>query len=76
MEQLRVSPDSPFASRKLRDLVPPESRVIVLAISNPDGSMTFNPPADAEVSGGDVVIVMGEQPSLRSLESILSNALG
>jgi voltage-gated potassium channel len=71
MEQLRVPQGSRFASRHLRDLVAPESRVIVLAIGDADGRMTFNPPADTEVQAGDIVIVMGEQPNLRSLESVL-----
>jgi voltage-gated potassium channel len=72
MEQLRVSPDARFASRKLSDLVPRESRVIVLAIGNGEGKMTFNPSADADVLRGDIMIVMGDQSNLRALE----NALG
>jgi voltage-gated potassium channel len=72
MEQLKVAPGSKYASQRLRDLITSESRVIVLAIGNADGRMTFNPSADTQVHGGDVVIVMGEQPSLRSLESVLS----
>jgi voltage-gated potassium channel len=72
MEQLHVSPDARFASRKLSDLVTPESRVIVLAIGNAEGRMTFNPSADTDVLRGDIIIVMGDQPNLRALE----NALG
>jgi voltage-gated potassium channel len=72
MEQLRVAPDAALASRKLGDLAPRQAGLIVLAIGKADGKMIFNPPVDMEVSAGDVLIVMGEQPNLRSLESILT----
>jgi voltage-gated potassium channel len=72
MEQIRVAPNSKFASRRVGDLVPREARVIVLAIGKPDGTMIFNPPADMNVSAGDVLILMGEQPSLRDMESVLT----
>ena len=72
MEQLRVAPDAGPASRKLGDLAPRQAGLIVLALGKPDGKMIFNPPVDMEVSPGDVLIVMGEQPNLRSLESILT----
>ena len=70
MEQLRVPADS-GAPRRLGALASRESGLIVLAIRRPDGRMIFNPSADMEVSGGDVLIVMGEQPNLRSLEGAL-----
>ncbi len=34
--------------------------------------MLFNPAADAVVSGGDYLIVMGEPGNLRSLESMIA----
>lgn len=73
MEQLRVPSDS-SAPRRLGTLASRESGLIVLAIRRPDGRMIFNPPGDMEVSGGDVLIVMGEQPNLRSLEVALAGA--
>jgi voltage-gated potassium channel len=74
MEQMRVAPDSESASRKLGDLVPRDSRLIVLAIGKSDGKMIFNPPVQTEVFAGDVLIVMGEQPSLRQMESVLTKS--
>jgi voltage-gated potassium channel len=74
MEQLRVAPDSTRASRSLGSLAPHEAGLIVLAIGKPDGKMIFNPPIDTEVFGGDVLIVMGEQPNLRNLEQLLTNS--
>ncbi len=73
MEQLRVAPGANPVSRKLGDLVPRNARLIVLAIGQSDGKMIFNPPAAMEISAGDVLIVMGEQPGLRALESILTS---
>ena len=74
MEQLRVPTEPARAVRRLGSLAPRESGLIVLAIRKLDGSMIFNPPADMDVSGGDVLIVMGEQPDLRSLEGALTAA--
>jgi voltage-gated potassium channel len=72
MEQLRVEPEAVLRSHRLGDLVQRETRLIVLAVGKPDGGMVFNPPVDMEVSAGDVLIVMGEQPNLRSLEGLLT----
>jgi uncharacterized protein with PhoU and TrkA domain len=33
--------------------------------------MNFNPPADAEIAGGDYLIAMGEPDNLRRLEALL-----
>lgn len=74
MEQLQVLPGSKLISRRLDDLVRREGGVIVLAIRKPDGRMIFNPPAEMLVPDGDVLIVMGEQPGLRNLETVLSEA--
>jgi uncharacterized protein with PhoU and TrkA domain len=71
MEQLRV-PVDPAAPGRLGILVSRESGLIVPAVRKPDGRMVFNPPVDMEVSGGDAVIVMGEQPNPRSLETALA----
>jgi voltage-gated potassium channel len=72
MEQLRVAQDLGPASRKLGDLVPRGARLILLALRKSDGGMIFNPPVETEVSMGDFLIVMGEQPSLRNLEKVLT----
>jgi voltage-gated potassium channel len=46
--------------------------IIVLAVRKSDGKMVFNPPAEMEISAGDFLIAMGEQPNLRNLESRLT----
>jgi uncharacterized protein with PhoU and TrkA domain len=38
--------------------------------------MLFNPPADTAVEGGDYLIVMGRQESLRTLEGLLAESGG
>jgi voltage-gated potassium channel len=73
IEQVRVAETSEFVDRTLAQMqVRRELGVIVLAIRKADGSMHFNPPADAVLSGGDFLIAMGEQDSLRHLERLLT----
>ena len=73
IEQVEVPAASKFTGKTLeqtglrRDL-----GIIVLAIKKKGGAMQFNPPAEAEISAGDFLIVMGENPSLRKLEKLLS----
>ena len=64
---------SEFASRSLEQLqFRRELGVIVLAIRRSDGTMHFNPPADAVIGGGDHLTVMGEPESLRRVERMLT----
>jgi len=68
LEQVTVPASSELVGQSLRDLqLRRELGVIVLAIRKPDGNMLFNPPAEAELAGGDCLIVLGEQDSLRKL---------
>jgi len=69
IEQYRVSPNSQLAARSLSDMqIRKELGVIVLAIRKSDGGMLFNPPAEAEIQGGDYLIVMGEAANLQRLD--------
>ncbi len=73
IEQVRVADDSEFVDHTLAQMqVRRELGVIVLAIRTADGTMRFNPPADAVLKGGDFLIAMGEQESLRRLERLLT----
>ncbi len=73
IEQVRVAESSEFAERSLAQLqVRRELGVIVLAIRKEDGTMQFNPPADAVIARGDYLIAMGEQESLRKLEQLVA----
>jgi voltage-gated potassium channel len=69
IEQLAVAPSSDLAGKTLGDSrLRKDLNVVVLAIRRTDGTMLFNPPADARIAGGDFLIVMGEPEPLRNLE--------
>jgi voltage-gated potassium channel len=73
IEQVRVPSSSEFVSKSLEEMqIRKELGVIVLAIRKSDGQMLFNPPADAEIHGGDFLIVMGESANLQRLEQMLA----
>ncbi len=75
LEQVRVAPDTEFASKTLGEMTAARDLgVIVLAIRQSDGQMIFNPPAATKILAGDFLIVMGEQPKLDSLETILTGS--
>jgi voltage-gated potassium channel len=73
IEQVRVPISSEFVSKSLAEMqLRKELGVIVLAIRKSDGRMLFNPPAEAEIAGGDFLIVMGESANLQRLEQMLA----
>jgi len=73
IEQVRVSEHSEMVSRTIRDMqLRRDLGVIVMAIRKSDGVMVFNPPADTAVQAGDYLIAMGQQDSLRALESLVA----
>ena len=75
LEQVPVPETSELVGQSLRHLqLRRELGVIVLAIRKPDGNMLFNPPADAEICGGDCLIVMGGQEELRKLNRNIAEA--
>lgn len=73
IEQVRVAEQSEFAAKTLKQMqIRRDIGVIVLAIRHADGTMLFNPPAEAEIRGGDYLVVMGEPPGLRRLEALMA----
>jgi voltage-gated potassium channel len=73
IEQVRVSESSDLASKTIREMqLGRDLGVIVMAIRKRDGQMLFNPPADTAVQGGEYLIVMGRQESLRTLETLIA----
>jgi len=69
IEQLQIGRASPLASNTLEQLrLAKNYGVIVLAVEHKTGVMQFNPPADTSIEAGDVLIAMGERPTLRLLE--------
>ena len=66
-----MAESSGFANRTLADMqVRKETGVIILAIRRANGQMSFNPPAEARIEGGDHLIAMGEPDGLRKLERL------
>lgn len=76
IEQVRVADACEYVGKSLKELshVRRDLGVMVLAIRRAKGDMIFNPGAEEVVHGGDFLIVMGENPSLRKLESALMAA--
>lgn len=73
IEQVRVGEKSMFADQTLAEMkMRRELGVIVLAIRRSNGEMLFNPPAEATVSAGDHLIVMGRPDGLHKLEQLLA----
>lgn len=74
IEQVPVSSQTPMLSKTIREMqIGSELGVIVMAIRKGDGTMVFNPPADTAIRGGEFLIVMGRQKSLRALERLMGN---
>jgi voltage-gated potassium channel len=74
IEQVPVGTQSRMISKTIREMqIGSELGVIVMAIRKSDGAMAFNPPADTPIRGGEFLIVMGRQQSLRALEKLLGN---
>jgi voltage-gated potassium channel len=73
IEQVPMNERSQMVSKTIREMqIGRDLGAIVMAIRKGDGGMIFNPPADTPVRGGDFLIVMGRQESLRTLERLLS----
>jgi voltage-gated potassium channel len=72
IEQVRVADNSRYVGNTLREMaLTKEVGVIVLAIRKAEGRMIFNPDAESEIRGGDVLIAMGGAEGLRRLEYLL-----
>lgn len=75
VEQVRVASGSELDGKSLKEIqLRRELGVIVLAIRRDNGTMQFNPPAEAIIHCGDCLIVMGETGNLHRLESLVLGA--
>jgi voltage-gated potassium channel len=73
MEQIYVSPNSKFTSRRLTEVQSQRDLgIIVLALRKSDGQMIFNPPSETTIASGDYLIVLGEQQNLERLERMVT----
>jgi voltage-gated potassium channel len=72
-EEIEVRADCPQAGRTIRELaVRRTTGAVVIALRKPDGSFDITPSPDEPIEVGDVVIAIGTEPELRSLEDLFS----
>jgi K+/H+ antiporter YhaU regulatory subunit KhtT len=57
LEQIRIESGSPFADQDVHDAF---GGVPVLAVRHAGGQITVNPPPDARLLVGDIVLMLGE----------------
>ncbi len=73
LEQVRVAPHTTFIAKTIAQLMDGRaSGLILLAIRKSDTRMIFNPALTTKIEAGDVLIVMGERPSLKELDAALT----
>jgi voltage-gated potassium channel len=71
--EVKIAGKSNLVGKKLGDSeIPRQAGVIVLALKNADGKMTFNPPPESVIQADDCLIVIGGDEQLRRLESLAS----
>jgi voltage-gated potassium channel len=71
--EVKIAGKSGLVGKKLADsAIPQQAGVIVLALKNADGKMTFNPPPESVIQADDCLIVIGGDEQLRRLESLAS----
>ena len=68
LEEIKVCDDSPLNGRSLtQSQVRVHYGIVVVAIEQADGKMSFNPPASHTIHAGDTLVVIGKGPDLRKL---------
>ena len=70
-EQLEIARGSTYAGRKLRFTnIRSELDVVIVAMQHRGGEMIFNPPGDAIIEAGDLLIAIGKAESLAELTAL------
>lgn len=71
IEEVRVSEGSGLAGKTLAATdIRQTTTVLVLALKHPDGSLNFNPTAEAVIEAGDCLIAVGSVDHLKKLEAL------
>jgi voltage-gated potassium channel len=69
--EVRIPEHSALAGKKLADaMIRQQAGVIVLAVKNIEGKLTFNPEESSVVRAGDCLIVIGGDERLKKLEAL------
>jgi voltage-gated potassium channel len=71
IEETQIAPASRLAGKSLQECkVRQELGVIIVAIKKAQGHMVFNPPGDAIMEPGDLLITLGNRQQLDQLENL------
>jgi voltage-gated potassium channel len=71
MEETRISPGSKLVGSNLRDSrLRQDQGIIIVAIKKATGHMVFNPPAEAVMEVGDILITLGNRAQLDRLDAL------
>jgi voltage-gated potassium channel len=71
IEETQIAPHSRLAGKTLQESrVRQELGVIIVAIKKAQGHMVFNPPGDAIMEPGDLLITLGNREQLNQLERL------
>jgi voltage-gated potassium channel len=71
LEQVNVPPNSPLAGQTLRSArVHARTGVLVLALRHPGQAFRTNPPPEAKIGGGDVLVVIGNANQIDALRAL------
>ncbi len=70
LEDFVIAKNSQSLGKRIDELIPDSSSMIVLAIKR-DGHMTLRPPRDIRLDSGDEIVVAGHPDDMRSLEAVV-----
>jgi len=71
LEESRIEANSPLAGQTLADSrLRADHQVIIVAIKKRSGHMQFNPPPDAKLEVGDILVAIGSQDHLGNLSKL------
>ena len=76
-EQVRIEPGSPLAKKQIKDSgIRSEHNVMIVAITDNQGRMQFNPDGNQQLNVGDLLIAIGTRAGVKNLERLALYARG
>jgi voltage-gated potassium channel len=71
IEEIQVASHSKLVGQNVRDSnIRQDLGIIIVAIKKATGAMVFNPPSDAVLAAGDILITLGHKDQLDKLETL------
>ena len=75
VEEVRVAPGAPVEGRTLQEAdLQGQTGVLLMALRNTNHQFEFNPPRSHRLSGGDILVVMGDLNQLAALRAEAGSA--